>query len=277
MNDKITKQLHEWLSTDDHSDVQHIREGAELLLILNRNRAIYNHIINNPLRHVSKLEYELKKFLPIKLANMTLSDVKKMDAELIPDVKAAIDKEKPSADGNEESSAHDGKRTDHDGLPESIKSLYTTNAERWKKIKELYNLLQTIEQPCDRYEHLAIMKELWYDYKKDMCRYDDYVADDDDSDDDEHVETDTQDDVNTSVEPAQFTSARSYISKNRKRLASLAEAAKSDNATQTDLQRYQDAYTNMSRRISLLVNNSMPIGDSLRAELTSLGFTIPKY
>ena len=57
MNDKITKQLHEWLSTDDHSDVQHIREGAELLLILNRNRAIYNHIINNPLRHVSKLEY----------------------------------------------------------------------------------------------------------------------------------------------------------------------------------------------------------------------------
>ena len=81
--------MQEWLDSESH-DRESILRGAEMLLKLNRNMALYQTIIRRPERFESKVRYELKKFLPMRLAKMTLQDVKALDADLVPQVKAAL-------------------------------------------------------------------------------------------------------------------------------------------------------------------------------------------
>ena len=89
LDNKLTEQIQKWLDTPQSE--RDIIGGATLLLQLNRNRAMYNTITRKPAREADRLEYELKKFLQIRLDEKTIADVKQMDKVVIPSAKKIVD------------------------------------------------------------------------------------------------------------------------------------------------------------------------------------------
>ncbi|MCH4213338.1 MAG: hypothetical protein LKF70_11195, partial [Prevotella sp.] len=75
IDNDLTVKIKRWLEEDSH-DSDSIVEGANLLLRLNRNQSLHQNILRKPEKYESKVIYELKKFLPIRLARMTMGDVK---------------------------------------------------------------------------------------------------------------------------------------------------------------------------------------------------------
>lgn len=226
-----------WLNAEKH-DRESVARGAEMVLKLTRNMSMYQTIMRRPERFESKVRYELQKFLPMRLENMTTQDVKLLDAELTPQIAAAIEEQakfeaehKAEEDNDTEVPeggylpAASGIRPDHDNLPEDVRNIWAENKERWLKIKKLYNTLLTFEQPCDRYEYLKQLKDLWYTYKSELGRYDGYVAPSDDAQ--AEGEEPTPADIAKNI-----ANARSYITKNVDRLAELRRLSReSDDAT----------------------------------------------
>lgn len=160
--------------------------------------------------------------------------------------------------------AHGGKRSDHDSLPENIKSIWVENADRWKRIKQIFNKLKTLSQPCDRYELLMQLKEAWYKYKAEFERYDSFEL--------------SADDVGGETSPVdlakQISNARSYISKNVDKLLQLKEKVLSDNPTDKDIERYKSLCNNLNERLALLLDNSQVVGEDVLAKLADGGVEI---
>lgn len=193
---KFTEKIALWLQSDHKSD-ENIKEGAMLLLQLNRDQAMYQRIIRRPQRELKFLEYKLQRFLKLRNDGKTVSDVVKLYNEIIPHLQAIIDTEpvpvegqtvllpveQPAEkDGGNEMYIRKGIRPDHDKLPANIQAIWPANVERWKKIKEAFETCKSLTEPCDRYEYLKVLKETWYKYKQEMARYDDFRLPGDDSD-----------------------------------------------------------------------------------------------
>lgn len=229
---KLTEAMVAWLR-EDHSSDESIRKGAELLLRVNRNKGLFERICRYPKAGVKKLEYEIKKHVNYRLQGYTIQDIEKLDAAVMPPVQVAVNAAEKAADdeipviheaegdGGTGTVIVKGKRPDHVKLPQEIQAIWPANAERWKKIKETYNLLLSINAPCDRFEHLQLLRETWYKYKSEMCRYDDFKASMDESatlikGGKEISEKDQQD----------IDYAQSYISRNLPVLLDLVAAAK---------------------------------------------------
>ena len=262
-----------WLAESAH-DRSSLMRGAEMVLKLTRNMSMYQTIIRRPEKFESKIRYELQKFLPMRLEQMTTQDVKALSAELIPEVKKAVDDEtafsesEKGGDNNAYLPAASGIRPDHDSLPEDVRSVWSDNKDRWLKIKQLHNTLLSIEQPCDRYEYLKQLKELWYTYKRELERYDNYVAPE---------AGETADDAAPSpVEIAkEIANARAYITKNVDKLIELRnESLSSDDATKA-LDDYNKLLAKMQQRVDTLNSNNAPIGDDLKAKLNEAGLSLP--
>lgn len=268
VDNKLTISLKEWLEKDSHTDRDDIMAGAQMLLRLNRNQALFNTISRHPEKYISKIVYELQKFLPMRLNKMTIGDVKRLDAELTPVVQSAIeaesDKDDEKQDGKQSLPAHGGKRPDHESLPADIKSIWDENAERWKKIKSTFNQLKEMSQPCDRYELLIQLKESWYKYKAEFERYDSFS-----------VPSDTHEGNSSPAEIAkQISNARAYISKNIDKLLQMKETALSDNASDKDVEKYRNLCNNLRERLTLLLNNSQVVGDDVLAKLADGGVEV---
>ena len=270
IDNNLTIRLKAWLEKESHTDNEDIMEGAQMLLKLNRNQALFNTISRRPGKYVSKIEYELKKFLPMRLNRMTIGDVKKLDAELTPEIQDAINNETGSADDElnekEDLPAHGGKRSDHDSLPDDIKSIWEENAMRWKKIKLVFNQLKTLTQPCDRYELLMQLKETWYKYKAEFERYDSF----------ELNSTTTEGESEPAEVIKQITNARAYISKNIDKLQQLKSKTLSDNPSDKDIEKYKNLCNNLRERLTLLLDNSQVVGDDVLAKLAEGGVEIEK-
>lgn len=273
IDNKLTENMQAWLAESAH-DRESLMRGAEMVLKLTRNMSMYQTIIRRPEKFESKIRYELQKFLPMRLEQMTTQDVKALSAELIPEVKKAVDEEAALSDSDETIDndtflpATSGIRPDHDSLPEDVQSVWSENKERWLKIKQLYNTLLAIEQPCDRYEYLKQLKDLWYTYKRELERYDNYVAPDD---------GETADDAAPSpVEIAKdIANARAYITKNIDKLIELRnESLSSDDATKA-LDDYNKLLAKMQQRVDTLNSNNAPVGDDLKAKLNEAGLSLP--
>lgn len=269
-----------WLNAEKH-DRESVARGAEMVLKLTRNMSMYQTIMRRPERFESKVRYELQKFLPMRLENMTTQDVKLLDAELTPQIAAAIEEQakfeaehKAEEDNDTEVPeggylpAASGIRPDHDTLPEDVRNIWAENKERWLKIKKLYNTLLTFEQPCDRYEYLKQLKDLWYTYKSELARYDGYVAPSDDAQ--------TEGEEPTPADIAKnIANARSYITKNVDRLAELRRLSReSDDATK-ELDEYNKLLTKVRARVTVLNDNNAPIGDDLKTKLNEAGLSLP--
>ena len=274
---KITEGMVAWLR-GDHSSAESIKKGAELLLRVNRNRGLYERICRNPKAGVKKLEYEITKHLNYRLQGYTIQDIENLDKEIVPQVQAAVDAAENAADGEvpvvqETDGDGDtgcvvvkGIRPDHDSLPEDIKAIWPANAERWKKIKETFNLLLSLNAPCDRFEHLQLLKETWYKYKDEMCRYDDFRG--------------TMDELVTVVKGKDISEkdqqdidyAQSYISRYLPVLMDLVAAAKDPEFT--DQEKLEGLREKIQNRVFTLLKLGVVLSDQRKADLVSCDIAI---
>lgn len=196
--------MQEWLNSKHESDAEIIK-GADMLFRLNRNRFYHVRATRQPQAYRTNIEYELNKFLKIRLDNMTIEEVRKMNDIVIPEAQAIIaegeaenneenqgksekngdsieenastdDTELPSSDSDGVAVIRKGKCKDHDFLPKEVADLWDINAKRYKEIKSTFETLKAMEdkEPCDRYEHLKILSDLDKKYRADMLTYDSY-------------------------------------------------------------------------------------------------------
>jgi len=276
LDPKFTEALVAWYK-GDHSSDESIRKGAELLLQVNRNRVLYQQIVRTPQRMVKKLEYEIKKHIDIRLDGYSLDDVKKMAAEVLPHISAAADAEM-SADSlpfieEQEGKVYPevkslGKRPDHDKLPDDIKKIWDVNAERWKKIKATFELCKTLNAPCDLYEHLKILKEAWYSYKKDMARYDDFQGTM------EEMVTFTKGKALPENEQQMVDYAQSYISRYLPQLKELAQEAKEPDFTDGQKAKLEDLRVKIQDRVNILLKAGVILSEQRKEDLTSVDVAI---
>lgn len=288
---KVTEGMVAWLRSD-HTDDESIRKGAELLLRVNRNRGLYERILRYPEGGLKKLEYELQKHVNIRLQGYSFDDIQKLDHEITPDIKFAIERcaihqeenavpesevlphiEKPNGEHwTELTFPFTGKRPDHDNLPEEIQEIWTKNAERWKKIKETYNLLLTLNAPCDRFEHLQLLKELWYKYREDMCRYDDFKADG------TVISDGNGKPVRSEQEQQMVDYAQSYLSRYLPQLLELADAAKEPDFSEDQKTKLEDLRVKIQDRVNILLKAGVILSDDRKADLTKcdIRFDLPQ-
>ena len=275
---KITEGMVAWLRSD-HTDDESIRNGAELLLRVNRNKGLYERILRYPKGGLKKLEYELQKHVNIRLQGYTFDDIQKLDAEIIPAVKPAIEEAErvenlvkkdfegkdlevlAFQDSGDSMKIVTGKRPDHDQLPPEIQAIWSENAERWKKIKETYNLLLALNAPCDRFEHLQLLKEAWYKYRSEMCRYDDFRG--------------TMDEMATVVKGGQLTEdeqrdidvAQSYISRNLPVLQELVLESREPDFPEDKIAKLEDLRSKIQARVTSLLMLNVMLSDQRKADL----------
>lgn len=227
IDDNLTRRMQAWLAAPAAG--RDIREGAEMLLRLTRNRILYDNILRRPDKMAAKLEYELKKHLRIRLDGLTRRDVALMEREVMPRAEEllAAGAAPDTGDGLTEISSeadppapvHEGRRADHDSLPEEIRALWDKNADIWFRIKQTYNTLLQMEDaaPCDRYDHLKMLDELDRRYRDNLARYDAY---------DPAAAGTAGADMPDGAAPtaAEVSAARKYLSTNRAKLeAAVAE------------------------------------------------------
>ena len=126
IDENLTTDMQGWLNTEPAK--RDLMKGAEMVLKLTRNRYLYQNISRNPQKFASKIEYELKKHLAIRLDRKTIQDVVKMDKELVPAVAETLATFQPEIssddDTPQEATIAKGKRVDHDSLPEEIRRLW---------------------------------------------------------------------------------------------------------------------------------------------------------
>lgn len=257
MDEKLTLQIQEWLNTP--TDDRNIAVGAELMLKLNRNRILYQNVISKGCRMMGKVEYELKKYLRLRLDNKTIADVVRMQTEVVPRVEDTIAQ---FAERVAPESEHCGKRADHAELPEEIQQLWNDNFERYTKIKALFEELKAMEkqQPCDRYEKLKLLDEVEKSYRQALATYDSYHKEDNFP-----IKTEEQP-VDAAALATQIGNARKYISEGKGKLKKLIEEG--DEAKADTLR------AKIVERARIIQQAVAPISDDTLAELSELGINL---
>ena len=266
-----------WLRSD-HAGDESIRQGALLLLRVNRNRGLYQRIVRYPRGGLKKLEYEIRKHVNIRLQGYTIEDIERLDAQVTPMVQVAVEADEGDAGQGDIPSVREaageggtgcvvvrGKRPDHDSLPEDIQAIWPKNAERWKRIKETYNLLLTLNAPCDRFEHLRLLKETWYAYKADMARYDDFKA-------------------GTAGEPAGLQlsdeqlrlidNAQSYVSRNLPVLLELVLESREPDFPEEKAVKLEDLRSRLQERVNVLLGLGVELSEQRRGDLVRCGVSV---
>lgn len=252
-DDNFTAQIQTWLAKPEHSK-DDLVQGATYVLKLTRNQALFNTIMRRPERYEDKIIYELKKRLPMRLDHMTRSDVKALEAEILPAITPLIDTTENQDEGEETQNASAvGKRADHEQLPVEIQQLWDANAERWKKIKELYNTCKELEKPCDRYEYLKLLKETWYAYKKDFAVYDSYKIGENPEPTGVSVDSSASE-----ITVKDVTNARAYISKNLEKLETMTDKGSEE---------YIKLKEKVAQRINVILNAGESFSDDMITRL----------
>lgn len=280
LDNSFTEKLQNWLDSEHTED--NIREGALLLLQIDRNRNLYQNVIRKPKMFLPKLEHELRKHITYRLDKFTRSEVIKMDAEITPVMDASIT---AVADTDNIPALLDdtvelrptaiiakGMREDHAELAPEIQKIWTENAARWKKIKSLYETCKSLTQSCDKYESLKSigeefpsmiqdLRDNYYTYKKEMQKYDEA----------EKV-TDTpapEQTENAAVTLAKsIGNARSYISKAVPQVKYLTELA-----DEKSLASAEALKSKIAERAKLLADNQSMTDDML-ASLAEIKVTL---
>jgi len=270
---KFTEQIARWLDSE-HDSLKQIEAGAQLLLSLNRDGAMYQRIMRRPQRELKFLEYKLQRFLRLRQDGQTIKDVIRLNDEIMPVLKTVIDKEPLPVDGQavllpvEEPVGSDqyvrkGIRPDHDKLPASIQAIWPANAERWKKIKEAYETCKQLTEPCDRYEYLQVLKDTWYKYKQEMARYDDYRLTADGGSEGAADQTPTL----TPKQEQDLKNADSYISKNLPQMQQLAAAAKEEDFNDEQKKAIESLRQRIQQRVDVLLKCGRTLTDERREQL----------
>lgn len=173
INLELTPKIQEWLAVDPGK--RDIKAGAELLLRVTRNRILYNNIMRKPEAKASLLEYHLQKILKNRLIDTTHEEVKLMMGQ----VDAIATARGLSA--STRTTFQNGKRADHDELPDEVKQLYVENADLMRRMREAHTRLRMINplnSTCpdsDRYPLAKAIIDYDRRYRDNWNVYDHYV------------------------------------------------------------------------------------------------------
>lgn len=265
IDDKLTNDMQSWLNTEPAK--RDLLKGADMVLKLTRNRILFQNISRNPQKFASKIEYELKKYLVIRLDRKTIQDVVKMDKELVPAVAetlAAFQPEISSDDDTpQEAVIAKGKRADHDSLPEDIRRLWEDNKDIYFRLKQTFETLKTMKDalPCDRYEYLKQLEELDAKYRDNMYRYDHFNPD---------AQAAGSAEGESPEDPAEMakkvSAARGYLSDNKKKLAELKEAGEQD--------KFDKLLAKVQQKYDFLVSTGNNVSDDQVNALRELGLKV---
>lgn len=189
MDHNFTAKVQEWLYTPAES--RDYEQGALYLLQLTNNQILYRNLSRNTKKNAEVIEYQLRKYMKFRLADVTHSEVREMQAKV--DQIAALHNLTASAaetpdsgempNSNDASRFRAGQREDHDALPAEIQACYTENATIMHKMRELHLRLRTLSvenATCPDSERYPFLKELIAldkQYHKNWQIYDSYSAD----------------------------------------------------------------------------------------------------
>jgi hypothetical protein len=248
--------------------------------------------MRKPSHYEEKMVYELKKHLAYLQNDMNLDDVKNLEKKILPVIgKAIADTEEtadkaaaalgeipedsflpaPALSSEEPYKQTDaivarGKRIDHDTLPETIRSIWDRNAERYKKMKQAHETCKTLTAACDRYEFTSAIAELWNAYKKDFDTYDHYVLVP--VNDDAGTKTPAAEEIQLSAEDLKdIKAARPYISKNLPKLLALVAASRQEGFTEAQAKELEGWREKIQQRVDVLIRTKQVIKDDLRQQL----------
>ena len=187
---KLTQQLQQWLEAK--AEDRDIATGAMLLRKLMRNLIFAANFERNPQRHMKMAEYQLSKFLPMRLAQVTHEDVQRMTKKVASiNADHQLDKPLPGAKNTPEKKRIEktvafrvGKRPDHDLLPEEIQAYYAENLSVMQNMRACHAQLvilssqekQSVCPDGDRYPFVKEIIALDERYRQNWQRYDEYPA-----------------------------------------------------------------------------------------------------
>ena len=174
MDANFTKQIQDWLMTP--ADKRDYAQGALFLLKLTGNQIQYRNLMANPRRNAEFIERQLQKRLSLRLQKLTHAQVEEMQSQ----VNVIAKKLTP----NTGESFKQGKRDDHDLLPDEIQALYVENLGIVQRMRELHLKLRSLStednpaRDCDRYPFLKELIDLDKKLHSNWETYDHYTGTD---------------------------------------------------------------------------------------------------
>lgn len=158
MDKTLTTTLKNWLAAS--ADKRDTETGRLLILKLMRNRFFANSFARNPKAFMKQAEYELGKFLKMRIAGAEHEDVERMTKQVAA-INAAdgLDQPLPGSDKSKKSVVSriaktekfvKGRRADHDQLPEDIQALYTENLSIVQQKRALHAQLLVITRQAEK-------------------------------------------------------------------------------------------------------------------------------
>lgn len=156
-----------------------------------------------------------------------------------------------------------GKRADHDSLPNEVKGLWEECSSLWFRIKELFEQLKGMENApaCDRYEYLKQLDGADKKYRENMQAYDSFVSG--------AISTGFEQEGKVGDDPGTIAkkvgAARKYLSDNKKKLADFKVS---------DEKKYLALLAKVQERYGYLVSTGNTIEAEQVNELAALGVKV---
>ena len=184
----FTEKIQQWLDTP-HEERDY-EQGALYLLKLNGNQIMYRNLMANPRGKAEFIEYHLRKHYGFRVKELTHTQVAQMQKQVEQIEKKhftflnspSVHRGSTAEPGGSSKEFKQGKRADHDTLPEEIQALYVENLSILQRMREVHLRLRTLstaDSPCPDSERYPFLKELIELDKKihaNWEQYDHYVA-----------------------------------------------------------------------------------------------------
>ena len=184
----FTEKIQQWLDTP-HEERDY-EQGALYLLKLNGNQIMYRNLMANPRGKAEFIEYHLRKHYGFRVKELTHTQVAQMQKQVEQIEKKhftflnspSVHRGSTAEPGGSSKEFKQGKRADHDTLPDEIQALYVENLSLLQRMREVHLRLRTLstaDSPCPDSERYPFLKELIELDKKihaNWEQYDHYVA-----------------------------------------------------------------------------------------------------
>ena len=157
LNHEFTEKIQQWLDTPHEQ--RDYEQGALYLLKLNGNQIMYRNLMSNPRGKAEFIEYHLRKHYSFRVKDLTHAQVVAMDKQ----VEEIVKKHNTFTEDNSAKEFKQGKRADHDTLPDEIQALYVENLSLLQRMREVHLRLRTLstaDAPCPDSERYPFLKEL---------------------------------------------------------------------------------------------------------------------
>lgn len=188
MDTKLTEQLQTWLEMP--ADRRDLKTGATLVRRIVHNNILADNLLRMPQRFMPMVEYQLKKFLPLRLEEATHAVVEQMTLQVgrinstlrLDEPLPGSRKAKPENRIAKTEPFVKGKRADHDTLPEEIQALYAENLHIMQQMRACHAQLLILSRDnqrtaCpdgDRYPFVKEIIQLDKRYHRNWELYDNY-------------------------------------------------------------------------------------------------------